>query len=379
MQFMPCLTSLALSLIYPFRKGRWPNTCFHILGVICTVYFFADAAFVTFGTNPYTLIFMDTIAQFMSFWVIPLIVFYMFSEWKHEMPDAASWLTLVPGFIIGLNSVRLYHKVGINKVSDAIATFKENGGHILDGTDPDLMALHFNNYTLNQAILLSEAVIAAVIIIIYMVRKHNEDGQWDFRYTSIGTTTLIALSISIVRVCLEKFFMLNHPVASAIMSFELAACFAFIGWQHYRREDIPAQTTHESNSPGYDDRTMATLKEKLVLYMEEEKPYLESDISLDKLAFALGTNRTYVSVLINSMLDMTFRDYINGLRVRDAKLRMLERKNTRMEDIAQDCGFTSGAQFSRKFKEIEGMSPNEWLRSQETLISGESAIGQSRQ
>ena len=369
-QFLPCLTSLALALIYPFWKGRWPNACFHILGLICTVYFFADATFITFGTTPVTLVSMDVIAQFLSFWIIPVAVFFLYSEWKHKMPDMTAWLSLIPGLIIGTNSIRLYHKIGLEKVSSAILKFSANGGQILQKTDSDLLALHFNNYVLYQVILLTEAVIAISLIIIYIVRKRKEDGFFCKRYVAMASSVILALVVSMVRVYLERDFMLIHPITNASLAAVMATCFIIIGKFYYHTDAVPCAEIPIDTPSKNDDSVMEALKEKMILYVERDKAYLDQDISLDKVATALGTNRTYVSMLVNSMMEMTFRDYINGLRICYAKEYLLKKKDARMEDVAEASGFTSGPQFCRKFKEIVGMSPTAWAHSQEFTFDG---------
>lgn len=379
-QFLPCLTSLALALIYPFWKGRWPNTCFHILGVICTVYFFADATFITFGTEPVTLVSMDVIAQFLSFWIIPLAAFFLYSEWKRKMPDTSAWLSLIPGVIIGANSIRLYHKIGMEKVSEAILQFTSNGGRILKETDPDLLALHYNNYVLNQVILITEAIIVISFVLICIYRKRKEDGFFCLRYVTMCSVTIAALVISIIRVYLERDFMLTHTGINACLSAALSVCFLIIGILYYHHSVVPCskENTGVDLSAKNDDRMMDALKEKMIAYIENEKAFLDHDISLDKVASALGTNRTYVSMMVNSMMEMTFRDYINGLRICYAKEYLLKKKDATMEDVAEACGFTSGPQFCRKFKEIVGMSPNAWAHSQELTYDG-NATEQCRQ
>lgn len=100
-----------------------------------------------------------------------------------------------------------------------------------------------------------------------------------------------------------------------------------------------------------------TLKERRTVH------FTLPDFTLEKAAAHLYTNRTYLSILINSQFGVPFRDYINRLRIECAKELIRSQRSSHLEDIALASGFSSGSQFSRKFKEIEGVTPNAWIRS----------------
>lgn len=104
------------------------------------------------------------------------------------------------------------------------------------------------------------------------------------------------------------------------------------------------------------DRLAASLSK----YMEEEKAFLQPDISIEKVAAQLGTNRFYISRLVNVEQSMTFRDYINSLRIDYAKEYMKEHPTETQEQVAFACGFSSASYFNRKFKLITGHSPQDW-------------------
>ncbi len=105
--------------------------------------------------------------------------------------------------------------------------------------------------------------------------------------------------------------------------------------------------------------------EKLVNFMETEKPYLNPELNLLELANAVGMSRGQVSQLINNGLGKNFNDYINQFRV-DAVQEML--RTGRQEElsllgIAYDCGFNSKATFNRVFKKLTGISPSVYVKS----------------
>lgn len=104
-------------------------------------------------------------------------------------------------------------------------------------------------------------------------------------------------------------------------------------------------------------------KEKLLAYMEERKPHLETSLSLGELAGQLNTNTSVLSKVINDETGRNFNDFINSYRVQETleKLKNGEHHSQTLLGIAYDCGFNSKATFNRAFKKVTGQSPKEWL------------------
>ena len=99
-------------------------------------------------------------------------------------------------------------------------------------------------------------------------------------------------------------------------------------------------------------------------YIEEQEHYLDQDLTLEKVCLELGTNRTYISILLNEKINMPFRKYINSLRIKEAKRIMTENPNEILDNVATSCGFSSDSQLVRKFTEQEGVTPRVWLNAE---------------
>ena len=111
------------------------------------------------------------------------------------------------------------------------------------------------------------------------------------------------------------------------------------------------------------------LKEKLIQYMELEKPYLNPELKLKELSAALETNSSILSKVINSGFQQNFNDFINSHRVEAVKEKLDDPANARFSllGIAEECGFNSKSTFNRAFKKFSGMSPREYLASKQPL------------
>lgn len=102
--------------------------------------------------------------------------------------------------------------------------------------------------------------------------------------------------------------------------------------------------------------------EKLIV---EEKRYLEASLNLDSIADELHLSKSHLSRLINSELHMSFTDYVNSLRVEEAKsyLQRPEFSEYTLIAIGLEAGFNSKTTFNNSFKKCTGLTPSEFRKS----------------
>ena len=104
--------------------------------------------------------------------------------------------------------------------------------------------------------------------------------------------------------------------------------------------------------------------ERIVSYIETEKPYLKTDFFLHDISKALDIPRIRVTNCFNKELQTPFPNYRNKLRVAHAisLLRAGAHLTTSIEGIAESSGFKSKSIFYAAFKEEYGMTPTEWIK-----------------
>jgi len=104
--------------------------------------------------------------------------------------------------------------------------------------------------------------------------------------------------------------------------------------------------------------------ERIVSYIETEKPYLKTDFSLHDISQALNIPRIRVTNCFNKELETPFPSYRNKLRVAHAisLLRAGAHLTTSIEGIAERSGFKSKSIFYAAFKEEYDMTPTEWIK-----------------
>lgn len=99
---------------------------------------------------------------------------------------------------------------------------------------------------------------------------------------------------------------------------------------------------------------------KFQKHFEEDKPYLKAGLSLDDVCRKIGTNRTYLSQMINESYHQNFNGYINDLRIKEARrlLSSPEYNHISVEGIGSMAGFSSKVTFHTHFKKMIGVTPS---------------------
>lgn len=118
------------------------------------------------------------------------------------------------------------------------------------------------------------------------------------------------------------------------------------------------------------DEAQQSLLNELAKLMLHEKIFLNKDLNLDELAKRLGTNRTYLSQVINDNFNTNFNNYINEYRVKEAQRLLLNpsSKILTIEAIAQNVGFNSKSSFNTAFKKFTGLTPSDFINIKENTI-----------
>jgi tetratricopeptide (TPR) repeat protein len=99
--------------------------------------------------------------------------------------------------------------------------------------------------------------------------------------------------------------------------------------------------------------------------LDEDKIFTRSDLTIEKLAQRLSTNRTYLSQIINEMYGKSYSNLINEYRVKEA-MKLLSDPDIggrySIDAIAKDSGFNSISNFNIVFKKFSGVTPSVFIK-----------------
>jgi AraC-like DNA-binding protein len=115
-----------------------------------------------------------------------------------------------------------------------------------------------------------------------------------------------------------------------------------------------------------EDKNLAPLKTKLNKLFEKDKIFKNPDLKIWDVCNMLGTNRTYVSRLINEEYKRNFCNHVNHYRVQYAMELVRANPELSNEQIADLTGFGSQNSMHRAFQAEVGITLKQY-RSQVTL------------
>ncbi|MEM8488679.1 MAG: helix-turn-helix domain-containing protein [Bacteroidota bacterium] len=95
--------------------------------------------------------------------------------------------------------------------------------------------------------------------------------------------------------------------------------------------------------------------------MDEQKLYLEADLSLNTLAAAIDVKPYVLTQLLNTSIKKTFSEYVNEFRVAEV-IRLFQTPayaNYTLTAIGFEAGFNSKATFNRIFRKVTGKTPGQ--------------------
>jgi len=102
----------------------------------------------------------------------------------------------------------------------------------------------------------------------------------------------------------------------------------------------------------------------LTAFMEREKLYVKTRLTVDDLALGLNIPSHHLSMFLNDSLKRNFFDFINSYRIKELKEKLKDPryKNITILGMALECGFNSKASMNRIFKNQTGQTPSKYLQ-----------------
>jgi AraC-like DNA-binding protein len=186
-----------------------------------------------------------------------------------------------------------------------------------------------------------------VIIIISALNGIFVQTQWAKYYLYLFNFVILALLIYVVRILLKA---LRKPDFFTIS-----------------RDDNPKFQDPGSrlkDQPTRDNSETGKIAKILLLFVENKKPYLNPELTLDQLAMQLSLKPRVLSNVINDELGHSFYDFINRYRINEASRLLTKPKDKKITilEVLYEVGFNSKSSFNTLFKKYTGLTPSEFKK-----------------
>ncbi|RPI04132.1 MAG: AraC family transcriptional regulator [Ignavibacteriae bacterium] len=246
----------------------------------------------------------------------------------------------------------------------------------------------FVNNIMHHIMPIQFAVFAAIIPVqglvytFFTIRIEREyDKKIRDQYSTIDLINLhwlkhITIAMIIIWSIVAILFVLQlltsgHTGIYVLLQLSISILIYSIGYKAMQQPEIflnPSAASSLSASSGKYERSGLSdefaeeIKNKLQTVMTAEKPYLENDLTLQKLADRIKISSHNLSEVINSKMNLTYYDFINSHRVEEFKSRLHDPENEKYNllSIAFDSGFKSKGTFNSIFKKFTGLTPSEY-------------------
>ncbi|HNU32279.1 MAG TPA: AraC family transcriptional regulator [Bacteroidia bacterium] len=185
---------------------------------------------------------------------------------------------------------------------------------------------------------------------------------------------LTGLYIGFIASYTSYFILVKFPFFNSewdyMISFSMMFTIYFIAWFGYLQpkvfsgftlKEAVAEPQRYKNS-ALDIEVSNEIAGLLDEVMGSKKLYRNSELRLDTLADEVGTSKHYLSQVINEQKGMSFFEYINSLRIAEAKMLLAEKskKELNVIDVAYMVGFNNKVSFNNTFKKATGKTPTEF-------------------
>lgn len=246
------------------------------------------------------------------------------------------------------------------------------------------LSLSWLNYYIYHGILLLQTAVYLAISVytLYLYRQKISTLGREFRnstyywmlYLIAGLFSISIFDNALVFLLYQgvgiSFYFVSFTVSAFSIYISTIALFLLLQPTLFERE--PEQEESSTAIPSIDENARNVelsqaaaneLKKQLSELVALEKPHLDSEINLSKLATLLDISNHQLSELLNIHLETSFYDFLNRHRYNEA-ITLMESKPKihSITDIAYLSGFNNRNSFYRVFKENTGLTPGEYRK-----------------
>src|SRR5690554_4620443 len=311
-----------------------------------------------------------------------------------NMPEISGYFSVMVFFIQFFTPITFY--LSVASYTNPNFTLKKSGVKYLilpiiflgmlflrelySGSEYQFLSLLTNGLILGHAVFyvsLSFLTIRKHQIKIKLFSSNTEDIDLNW----LEYIIMVILGIVIFYTLYHLFF---NPISlNLFINCIFLAAIYFVGYHSLKQKEIypieenqrnelislEEEGTSYSKKKITSDEELLSIKNRLEEIMQSQKPYLESDLNLIKLAQLLSVSTHQLSYVINTGFNKNFFQYINEYRVEKAKELLSDNTNDNLSilGIAFESGFNSKTSFNTTFKKMTGQTPSEFKKFSSTL------------
>ena len=119
---------------------------------------------------------------------------------------------------------------------------------------------------------------------------------------------------------------------------------------------------NEAASHKIHQNELKEIEKNLKTYFNKERPWLDPQLNIWDVAKEIGTNRSYISKVVNDNVGCNFNQFVNKYRIKEAKKLLNKTPEIPISEISDLAGFGSLNSFIRIFKNSESCTPSKFKK-----------------
>jgi AraC-like DNA-binding protein len=232
-------------------------------------------------------------------------------------------------------------------------------------------AIPYNQWKFSRnwlLILSSILLLASIHSLIISIHYYHNHSSSRVQFSGAIYTQLVGFTLTLLSIMLILFPRVLYGIPRSRENELLTT----VTDQSAQSKSVPGKIPLQNLSSDKEENTQpetdpfSGLGERVLQLMNEKKPYLKFDFSLNDMAYLLDVPKHHLYYCFQNVLHTKFTRLRTTYRIEHAKKLLTEsdlRKIT-LDSIGQDSGFASKSGFYNTFKAEVGCSPGEFAQAQ---------------
>ncbi len=382
--YTPMYVALFWALVLLLTKQE-QNIAKFFLGIFmfaASVLYFSHAIFFTRNIDLYKII--DPLYIFATLSVYPLYYWYIRLLTVETSFNWNNLKLLVPSLFFSLVTFILYRFMSDEEQTNYIYGFLLGRSQMF----PETLVVHMQKWTY-----IACRLVFAVQVVYYLIHGRRLVMQYHSQianfYSNLDSKSLLWVNFILYSFVFASFMglILNLIGRNAffdsrylllIPSFLFSIFLFLTGFSGFIQNHTVAELDRDKNTfvPAVSRKsTPGNLERRLVELFSEGKIYREHELKITDVSQLLGTNRTYVSELINDNFSCSFIEFVNKFRLEEAIKLINENQGASIQEVAEQAGFGSTGTFIRVFKNHVGVTPGKYRDNPVASAGGSHGVG----
>jgi len=300
--------------------------------------------------NPYIIVHSLHIASVL--WLYPSIYLYVNAIVSNEKLFKKKLVHLLPGLVFGIVSAILFY--GLLDQGERVYYLSNYRGEIVFSSFRMKMVYVFR---MIDVLVIAAQVFYYSVVMIRIPYKYNERLKEEYSNIenfSIHWIKWFNVSFILIGVLSILFYVFNpldekNDFFLVFFLFSISVFMWIIGIWAFKQKK-PKIIDQLSTSDLQIENLITNedvLAKALLDYFENDKPYFDPGLNLSDVCRKIGTNRTYLSVLINRRFGVNFNTFVNEYRVKFVKSYLEAHPQTSNEKLVIVAGFGSVSSLKR--------------------------------